>query len=65
MTVICRMLRAIGIVLLINYLYLGFLSIAIAGQHLWNSLLHHLRDSELTSLEFYQLLKMHLFAADA
>jgi len=41
---------------------LGDRSFTAAGPRLWNNLPVHLRDSELTLLEFRRLLKMHLFS---
>jgi len=41
---------------------LGDFAFTVAGPCLWNNLPVHLRDFELTLLEFYQLLKTHLFS---
>jgi len=41
---------------------LGDRSFNAAGPRLWNNLPVHLRDSELTLLEFHRLLKTHLFS---
>ena len=49
-------------VLLSDITQLGDRSFTAAGPRLWNNLPLHLRDFELSLLEFRRLLKTHLFS---